>query len=357
MRAQRLWWLSGSGAVAASLTMLVLSGGVTAQQPATPPAPATAAAPASPPAGPPVNPNAAATAADHKQMLQQLGITALRPGPSGNEAAPNHANYDEALANPYPDLPDALVLKNGKKVTSADVWWKQRRPEIVADFDREVLGRVPDTRPEGDVEGQSHGTLRRRRPSGDRQGARRIGRQLGLPGYQRRHPDDGGHAGEREPARAGDDDVRRAIRHASGARRSSAAGARLWTRSWCRGRPWRSRRRAGFPRIRQPPSSSLPTGGATPRSTPPASRRTTAPGLTKGIIGLVNKGQPRKPDDWGSLRAWAWGAARGLDYLETDRGGRCEEGRHRRRVALRQGRAGDDGLRPAVRGRADRLVG
>src|SRR6185436_12070202 len=41
-------------------------------------------------------------------------------------------------------------------------------------------------------------------------------------------------------------------------------------------------------------------------------------GLTKGIIGLVNKGQPRKPDDWGSLRAWAWGASRGLDYLETD---------------------------------------
>jgi lysophospholipase L1-like esterase len=42
-------------------------------------------------------------------------------------------------------------------------------------------------------------------------------------------------------------------------------------------------------------------------------------GLTRGIIGLVNKGQARKPDDWGSLRAWAWGAARGLDYLETDK--------------------------------------
>jgi hypothetical protein len=40
-------------------------------------------------------------------------------------------------------------------------------------------------------------------------------------------------------------------------------------------------------------------------------------GLTRGIVGLVNKGQPRKPDDWGALRAWAWGASRGLDYLET----------------------------------------
>lgn len=42
-------------------------------------------------------------------------------------------------------------------------------------------------------------------------------------------------------------------------------------------------------------------------------------GLTKGIIGLTNHGQPRKPDDWGALRAWAWGASRGLDYLETDK--------------------------------------
>jgi hypothetical protein len=42
-------------------------------------------------------------------------------------------------------------------------------------------------------------------------------------------------------------------------------------------------------------------------------------GLTQGIIGLVNKGQPRQPDDWGALRAWAWGASRALDYFETDK--------------------------------------
>ena len=40
-----------------------------------------------------------------------------------------------------------LTLKNGKKVTTADQWWKQRRPEIVEDFDREVLGRVPKNVP------------------------------------------------------------------------------------------------------------------------------------------------------------------------------------------------------------------
>ena len=41
-------------------------------------------------------------------------------------------------------------------------------------------------------------------------------------------------------------------------------------------------------------------------------------GLDKGIIGLVNKGQPRSLDDWGVLRAWAWGDSRMLDYLQTD---------------------------------------
>jgi hypothetical protein len=42
-------------------------------------------------------------------------------------------------------------------------------------------------------------------------------------------------------------------------------------------------------------------------------------GLTAGIIGLANRGQPRKPDDWGALRAWAWGCSRALDYFETDK--------------------------------------
>src|SRR3979409_802759 len=77
---------------------------------------------------------------DHQNMKDQLGIKTLRPGPSGNAqpGAPNAANYDPAKANPFPDLPDPLTLKNGARVTTAAMWWEKRRPEIVDDFEREV---------------------------------------------------------------------------------------------------------------------------------------------------------------------------------------------------------------------------
>ena len=68
------------------------------------------------------------TEQDHQNMMDQLWIKALRPGPSGNEKEANHANYDEANANPFGHLPDALTLKNGHKVTSAEQWWNERRP-------------------------------------------------------------------------------------------------------------------------------------------------------------------------------------------------------------------------------------
>src|SRR5205809_1477289 len=87
------------------------------------------------------------TQQDHQNMKEQLGIKVLRPGPSGRAGATNAANYDPAKANPYPNLPDPLTLKNGQKVTTAEMWWKQRRPEIVEDFEREVIGRVPKNVP------------------------------------------------------------------------------------------------------------------------------------------------------------------------------------------------------------------
>ena len=59
---------------------------------------------------------------DQQNMLDQLGIKALRPGPSGNENATNHANYDESKANPFPNVPDPLTMNDGQKVTSAEMW-------------------------------------------------------------------------------------------------------------------------------------------------------------------------------------------------------------------------------------------
>src|SRR6185437_4623658 len=61
---------------------------------------------------------------DHDNMMQQLGIKELRPGPGGDLNAPNHANYDESKANPCPQLPDILTTKVGKKVPTPEMWWK-----------------------------------------------------------------------------------------------------------------------------------------------------------------------------------------------------------------------------------------
>src|SRR5262249_40220380 len=90
----------------------------------------------------PVDTKTWTAAQDHQQMMDQLGIRALRSGPSGNEQDPNHANYDETKANPFPKLPDVLTLENGRKVTTRDAWTK-RRAEIGELFEREVYGRIP----------------------------------------------------------------------------------------------------------------------------------------------------------------------------------------------------------------------
>ncbi|MGA2219686.1 MAG: hypothetical protein ABSG51_16470, partial [Terracidiphilus sp.] len=74
---------------------------------------------------------------EQRREMELLGIKELRPGTEKD------ANWDEAKANVYPKLPDALVEKNGRRVKTAEEWWKERRPEIVEDYDRELLGRTP----------------------------------------------------------------------------------------------------------------------------------------------------------------------------------------------------------------------
>ena len=149
-------------------------------------------------------------------------------------------------------------------------------------------------------------------------------------------------------AGAGDDDVRR--------RSGTLAGTR---RQRPRRRSGGCGTAAGAPPDADPPATEqlIADGWGYATINPGSIQADNGAGLTKGIIGLVNKGQPRKPDDWGALRAWAWGASRGARLPRDRQGRRREAGRHRRRLALRQGGAGHDGVRPALRGRAGRLVG
>lgn len=84
---------------------------------------------------------------DHQRIMDLLHIKSLRRGADGDPKSPNAANYDESKADPNPKVPDPLLLKSGKKVTNAEMWWQERRPEIVEDFDREIYGRVPENTP------------------------------------------------------------------------------------------------------------------------------------------------------------------------------------------------------------------
>ncbi|MQY62987.1 MAG: acetylxylan esterase [Calditrichaeota bacterium] len=61
-------------------------------------------------------------------------------------AQPEGFNYDEAKVPEY-DLPNPLVLSNGTEITTARLWWEQRRPEILALFEQHVYGKAPG-RPE-----------------------------------------------------------------------------------------------------------------------------------------------------------------------------------------------------------------
>ena len=83
---------------------------------------------------------------DHQRLMGLLHIASLRRGPSGDPLAPDAANVDESKVPPYM-LPDPLVLKNGKRVTDVETWWKSRRLEIVEEFDREIVGREPQNAP------------------------------------------------------------------------------------------------------------------------------------------------------------------------------------------------------------------
>jgi hypothetical protein len=276
---------------------------------------------------------------DHQNMMDQLGIKALRPGPSGNEKAPNHANYDESLANPFPNLPDPLTTNDSRKVTTAKMWWDQRRPELVEMFSKYVYGRVPSNVPKvnwtvtatdrefigftpviakdliGEVDNSSYPAIKVH-----------IHMTLVTPANAR-----GpvpvlmmfGRAGFPSPNEPRGEDLQRI---------NQAWKALLLQQDpslkdiFAQHPAWEPLKESPFfqpPQLNEdgdPPNTwqLVAAGWGFVLFDPASVQADDGAGLTRGIIGLVNKGQPRTPEDWGALRAWGWGAGRGLDYLETD---------------------------------------
>jgi hypothetical protein len=234
---------------------------------------------------------------DRQMMLDQLKIPAsvMRRGPDGmNRESPNYQNTDEAKANPWPHLPEMMVTKARKPVTTADQWWKERRPEIVEYFDAEVYGRVPKNVPKVTWETA---------PPVDPNAAPR-------PGFG-----GGGFGGGPPPPGSV---TKRLIGKVDNSTYPEITVNISLTLTLPENAPG-------------PVPVMMDFGGGGGRNqylakgwgyalvNPGSIQADNGAGLTRGIIGLCNKGQVRKPDDWGSLRAWAWGASRALDYLETDK--------------------------------------
>jgi len=220
---------------------------------------------------------------DHASLMQKLGIKSLRRGPDPN----NQTTFNEANANPYADtMPDVLTLKNGGKVTRADQW-PRRRKEIVEDFEREVYGRIPRHVPKVNWEVMSV----------------TPGESGGIPTITKRvvgHVDNSSY-----PA------VKVEIQASFTVPASLKSAVPVMIEFGGFGPP----RRPGLtPWTEQAIAHGWGYGSINPNSIQPDNAR-----LNIGIIGLCNHGQPRKPDDWGALRAWGWGLSRLIDFFGQDK--------------------------------------
>lgn len=280
----------------ASSVFAASSSVVIGQAQASPPAPTSAADRAA---------IAAASAAERDREMQLLGISAMQPSVTAYDIGkPGNANYDESLANPYPKLPDVLAMNNGTKVITA-AQWERRRDEIKRFFDENVYGKYPEHIPGVTWKVEN---------------VERIPVQ-GVPAIVKHvvgHVDNASY-----PAITIDIHADVVTPASSEGRRVPViiGGGSLRPLMFPRPAPVPGQPVHMISMPDDPPDSAkllLEHGwGFVGRSLTEVQADNGA-GLNKGIIGLVNKGQPRKVDDWGVLRAWAWTDSRILDYLETD---------------------------------------
>ena len=249
---------------------------------------------------------AAASAAERDRELKLLGIAEMQPSATAYDIGkPGNANYDEAKANPYPILPDVLTLNDGTKVTKP-AQWKKRREEIKAMFDENVYGKYPahipgvswnvDSVEEMTVLGV-HAIVKHITGHVDNSSCPAITVEI--------HADvvtPASAKGKKVPVIIGGGSIRP---RPAFARPAPAPGQVVHLLSAPPDAPDSAKLllEHGWGFVGRNLNEVQADNGAS---------------LDKGIIGLVNRGQPRKLDDWGVLRAWAWGDSKLLDYLQTD---------------------------------------
>lgn len=227
---------------------------------------------------------------DHQHMMEQLGISELRSGPSGNPEAPNAANADESKVEPY-ILPELLVFEDGSKAETPSAW-QERREEIVELFDREMFGRVPENVPGVTWEIVSE-------------------KDTLIGDYSATVKELVGHADNSAYPEI-EVDIEFTLVTPSEAEHAVPVIIEFG---------WNLPPGVSFPRSGDGPTwkeQLLEKGWGYGILIPTSYQADNGAGLREGIIGLTNQGYHREPDDWGSLRAWAWGASRVIDYLETD---------------------------------------
>jgi hypothetical protein len=231
-----------------------------------------------------------ASTEDHRLMMQMLNITELRPGPSGNPKDPNAANSDESRATQYKSLPDPLVFENGSKVETPEQW-ELRKKEIFEAFDREMYGRVPAKTP------SVNWTVSNEKDTLEGDFKVHVKELVG-------HADNSGYP-------AVNVNIRMTLTTPVHANTPTPVIVEF---GWIFPKNFRMPKQEG-PTWQQ---QVLEKGWSYAILVPNSIQADNGAGLKEGIIGLVNKGQPRKTDDWGALRAWAWGASRAMDYFEAD---------------------------------------
>jgi hypothetical protein len=272
-------------------------------------------------------PNDVTSSIDHDQMLWQLGIKLpqlppklLDPNkplnafpsdknnPDGNwtdeakhtitrSAFGLWNNYSDKSAGFFPGSDSArlgnytpinlLKMKNGKVINSTDEWWSIRRPEILKDLQEELYGKIPADSLLPKISWSVTTTTGGRGSSAYIQ--KEITGTLDVSRYPEVRNKPVISATMRTPANAtGPVPVIIFFGGFGNAIESY----------WMRSNP------SGWGICIFNLAALQPDNGA---------------GLTSYLIGLVNKGNWRKPADWGTLVAWSWGVSRLIDYFETDR--------------------------------------